>query len=229
MNKTLSPGQRLKELRTDAKLSHRKLADFCGVSKSELSRLELGQRKGNEDNWRKIEAYFGVPLGVVYEEAQAPIEEIKAPVAEAIFDEPLTAAVERQTRIEAIEVKPVVVEKPVVQPVVKEPMNGPKLVAACYEVIQKLTADNYIRKDDSRNFIPIRSRWPKYMHDLIALVKDTVATCEDLPEILGFMGRAGFSILCFKEQRKAVGLHLKHHDYLPCGAYSKDEPYYLQD
>ncbi len=214
---TLSPGQRLKELRKDAKLSHRKLEEFCGVSKSELSRLELEQRKGTEDNWRKLEAYFGVSLGVVYE------EEITAPVIEAIFDEPLTE-IEIPKRIEIIE--SVAVTKPFVAiPIVKEKMTGPKLVAACYEVIQKLTADNFIRKD-SLNHIPIRSRWPKYMHDLVSLVKETVATCED---ILGFMGRAGFSILCFKEQRKAVGLHLKHHDYLPCGTYSKDEPYFLQD
>ncbi len=219
MNEPLPPGQRLKELRKDAQLSHRALAEFCGVSKSELSRLELGQRKGTEDNWRKIEAYFGVSLGVVYE------EEIKAPVVEAVFDEPLTAEIERPKRIEIVEVKPVVV----VKPVVKEEMTGPKLVAACCEVINKLKADNFIRKDDSRNFIPIRSCWPKYMHDLIALVKETVATCPDLAEILGYMGRAGFSILCIKDERKAIGLHLKHHDYLPCGTYSREEPYFLQD
>ncbi len=213
---TLSPGQRLKELRQDAKLSHRALAEFCGVSKSELSRLELEQRKGTEENWRKIEAYFGVSLGIVYE------DQIEASVAEAIFDEPLTAEIERQKRIEIEKVKPVVIELMAV----KEPMTGPKLVAACYEVIQKLTADNFIRKD-GRNYIPVRSGWPKYVHDLMALIKDTVATCVDLSDILGFMGRAGFGLLAF--ERKVYGLHLKHHDYLSAGVYSKEEPYFLQD
>lgn len=222
----LSAGQRLKELRKDAQLSIVNLSKLCGVSKSHLSRLELCQQEGTPQVWQKIEAYFGVSFGI----QTPPVVEQKSVVQNAIFDEPLTV-IELPKRIEIVEPKPVPVFVPKPDAVVKEKeaMTGQKLVAACYDVINKLTADGYIRKNDSRNFIPIRSRWPKYIQDLVSLVVETVATCENLPEILGAMGRAGFSILCLAEQRKAFGLHLKHHDYLPCGTYSKEEPYFLQD
>ncbi|EQC1537798.1 helix-turn-helix domain-containing protein [Clostridium botulinum] len=59
-------GERLKELRNEAKLSQKDLAKKLGLSSSTVGMIESGKRKGNKETIQKIANFFEVSIDYLY-------------------------------------------------------------------------------------------------------------------------------------------------------------------
>lgn len=64
-------GEILKELRKNADLTQKELADKIGMSDSSIRMIELGKRSGTKNSTKKIADFFNVP--VTYLEGRADI------------------------------------------------------------------------------------------------------------------------------------------------------------
>lgn len=53
-------GERLKELRNEAKLSQKDLAKKLGLSSSTIGMIESGKREGNKETIQKIANFLGL-------------------------------------------------------------------------------------------------------------------------------------------------------------------------
>lgn len=71
-NPTVDLGARIKQARSDAKLSLRALGELCGFSAAFLSQVELGQASPSLGSLGKIAAGLGLTLAELVSEQQAP-------------------------------------------------------------------------------------------------------------------------------------------------------------
>lgn len=71
-------GRMIEKARRSKKLQSKQLAEFAGVSSSELNRVESGEIWPTDDAWEKICGFIGLPIGML---AQAKRPSVPRPEA----------------------------------------------------------------------------------------------------------------------------------------------------
>jgi transcriptional regulator with XRE-family HTH domain len=226
-----SLASQLLALRTAQGLSQRDLSELCGVSRTTIQGIERGTSCVAPQTLKKLSALFGVTewhpfVKTSPHRAETP-ENGKQEGGDKCISADLTSiSIEKSDGrcISATLPTDIVqVVNPLVSSVsitLKSPssppaseIDGPKFVALCYDVVNRLKADGF-------KLVPLPKYWPEYVKSFIATVKTAIERTTDLKPLLLSVNAAGFEVICITHERKVLGVQLGKFNYLPFGQES---------